>query len=201
LGCFTEIRAMTFGFRLAAVAAALASALAVTSAAEAGNRKAFKSLMGEAEAYCEEIRKNEVYQCSVEKCPCADGLREVKRYDKLRTRGACVCTPDSGRAGANAAAATDYCVDWNHRNGKETDRCFVVTGGACPAGASELEEFNRLRGRGPEQTACRGEPPKDEEEEAAEPAEQAGSVKKSRRRPVTVRAPEDSPEDDPGEGE
>lgn len=156
---------MAYGIRLTAIMAVPVLVLIIAGGAEAGNRKAFKSLVAQAENFCAEIKKNEVYECSVEKCPCKDGLREVKRFDKLRTRPACVCTPETGRANVNQANATDFCVHWNHRKAKDGDRCFVVAGSSCPAGTSELENFNRLRGRGPEQTACRGEPPEDEEDE------------------------------------
>lgn len=158
---------MTSGIRLAALLAAPALLLAVAGGAEAGNRKAFKSLTAEAERWCEEIRKTEVYACSVEKCPCKEGLREVRRFDKLRTRAACVCTPDTGRAGVNRADADDFCVAWKRTHAKE-DGCFVVAGHSCPKGTAELREFNRLRGHGPAHTACRGEEPKEEEEESGE---------------------------------
>lgn len=160
---------MTYAIRLGAFVAVLASVLAVTGDAEAGNRKAFKKLMAQAEAYCEQIKENEVYECSIEKCPCADGLREIKRFDKLRTRPACVCTPaQTGRSHVNEANATDYCVEWNHRNATEGDRCFVITEETCPDGTSRLRTFNRLRGRGPDHLACRGEPPKEEDEESGD---------------------------------
>ncbi|MFP3944298.1 MAG: hypothetical protein ACLFWF_10410, partial [Alphaproteobacteria bacterium] len=123
---------MRYGIRLTAWLAVMMLFLGAAGGAEAINRKAFKLLMAKAEAYCEEIREDEVYECSVEKCPCEDGLREVKRFDKLRTRPACVCTPDTGRARVNEADATDYCVDWNHRKAKDGDRCFVVEGSRCP---------------------------------------------------------------------
>jgi len=168
---------MTFGIRLAALCAVPVLLLASAGSADALNRKAHKMMMDKAGAYCAQIKKREVYECSVEKCPCADGLREVKRFDRIYTRPACVCTPDSGRAKMNEADATDFCVRWNLSHAAKGDTCFVVEGEHCPEGSSKLRLFNRLRGRGPAHIACRGEPPKKDEEEEAEGAKKSEGPK------------------------
>lgn len=152
------------GRLLGACAVLMGAALLAGPPSEAGNRKAYKKLRESAENYCKNIKEQELYDCSVEKCPCEEGLRAVRKFDKLRTRGACVCASPVAWVAVNRASATDYCIEWNYRQASDGDRCFVVAGNRCPTGTRELNRF-ALADHGPSRLACRGTPPEPEDED------------------------------------